>query len=218
MPFPILKGDTIRQDLQFALLLRDAFADSDQLLGQVTAKSGIVSGQQKDSSGVFLFYTLKPGAQSIQVTSGPETPYYLPASINVTIPMGSAVWPAFPDINLADPNLPLGDPSQPAAYKTQRLAATLLPANSYPFLAGSTLIRGTVRHNNNPLSGATVQQVGGIDPSYKTGDDGQFVLFISKPPGTPTQITLTATYPALAGTSVKVTVMRGLTVPVTINM
>lgn len=218
MPFPILKGEDIRDSLQFALLLRDGFANSDELLGDVTVTSGNAVGQQKGDCGTFLFYSLKPGLQSIKVKSGPYTPYYLPATIAVTVPMPAPRWPAFPDVTLADPNLPLGDPGQPAAFKAQRQAATLLPASSYPFLAGTTLIRGTVLHGGQNLSGATVQQAGGTDPSYTTGADGQFVLFLANPPGIPTQVAVTAAYPGLVNGSANVTVIRGLTVRVTINM
>jgi hypothetical protein len=218
MPFPILKGEDIQDSLQFALLLRDGFADTDELLGDVTVTSGSIAGQQQGDSGTFLFYSLKPGPQALKVNSGPYTPYYLPATIPVTVPMPSPLWPAFPDVTQADPTLPLGDPGQTAAYKAQRQAATLLPANSYPFVDGSTLIRGTVLHGGLPLSGATVQQTGGTDPSYTTGADGQFVLFLSNPPGLPTQVTVTATYAGLANGSANVTVLRGLTVSVTINM
>lgn len=218
MPFPITQGEWFRDDLQFALLLRDGVADSDQLLGSVTVTSGNVIGQQKNASGAFLFYSLKPGPQNLTVTSGPYTPYYLPATIPVNVPMPNVLWPAFPDVTAADPTLPLGDPGQTAAYKAQRQSATLLPTNSYPFLAGSTLIRGTVMHAGLPLMGATVQQTGGTDPSYKTAADGQFVLFLSNPPGIPTQVTVTATYPGLADGTANVTVLRGLTVSVTITM
>src|SRR5215469_6431103 len=166
MPFPITQPELVDVTLQFALQLRDGYADSDQLLGAVTAASGSVTGEQKDSSGTFLFYDLQGGAQNINVSSDPETPYYLPTQVGVNVPMPSALWPAFPDITIATPTLPLGDPGQTAAYKTQRLAATLFPTTAYPFPLGATLIRGTVLHNNLPLSATTVQQTGGTDPAY----------------------------------------------------
>lgn len=218
MPFPITTGEWIRDSLQFALLLRDGFADSDELLGDVSVTCGPIAGQQKGSSGAFLFYALQPGPQNFAVTSGPYTPYYLPAIVPVTVPMPNALWPAFPDVTVADPNLLLGDPGQTTAYKTQRQTATLLPAISYPFLAGTTLIRGTVMHGGQPLEGATAQQAGSSDPPYKTGADGQFVLFLSSPPGLPTQVTVTATYPGLADGKAQVSVIRGLTVSVQIMM
>jgi len=218
MAFPILKGEALEDALQFALLLRDGFADADELLGAVNVTSGKVVGRRKGSSGTFLFNSLRPGPQSLKVSSDPDTPYYVPATIAVNVPMPAPLWPAFPDETLADPDLPLGDPGQPAAYKTQRQAATLLPTSSYPFLAGATLVRGTVLHGGVALASATVQQTGGTDPPYTTGADGQFVLFLSNPPGLPTPIKVTATYPGLAIGNANVTVTRGLTVSVTITM
>jgi hypothetical protein len=218
MSFPTLHGESLEITLQFALLLRDGFAGSDQLVGNVTVASGTIDGQQKDSSGAFLFYNLKPGPQSLEVSSAPDTPYYLPKQIPVTVPMPSALWPAFPDVTLANPSLPLGDPGQTAVYKAQRQSATLLPTNAYPFPEGATLIRGTVMHGGQPLGSAMVQQAGATDPAYITGADGQFVLFLSNPPGLPQQVTVNATHAGLAAGIANVTVIRGLTVSVTINM
>jgi hypothetical protein len=132
--------------------------------------------------------------------------------------MPTALWPAFPDRSLANPNLPLGDPGQTAAYKAQLAAATLLPTTSYPFPPGSTLIRGSILHGGLPLAGATVQQAGGTDPAYVTGADGQFVLFLSNPPGLPETLTINAKHAALADGSAILTVIRGQTVSLTINM
>ncbi len=218
MPFPILQGEAIQTSLQFALLLRDGFANTDQLFGNVSVAAGSISGKQKGLSGAFLFYDLKPGPQILTVKSGPYTPYYLPASIAVTIPMPTALWPAFPDVSAADPTLPLGDPGQTAAYKAQRQSATLLPTNSYPFPAGATLIRGTVLHNGAALAGAVVQQAVGTDPAYTTGTDGQFVLFMGNPPGVPTKVAVNAKCAGLADGSASVTVIRGSTVSAIINM
>lgn len=218
MPFPITAGEWRRDNLQFALLLRDGFADSDQLLGGVSVKSGAIAGQQQGSSGAFLFYSLKPGPQNLMVSSGLYTPYYLPVTIPVTVPMPAPLWPAYPDVTTANPNLPLGDPGQTAVYKVQRQAATLLPTNAYPFPEGATLIRGTVTHGGRNLARATVQQSPGTDPSYLTAADGQFVLFVSNPPGMPTPVTVTAKCPGLPDGSVTVTVLRGLTVSATITM
>jgi hypothetical protein len=218
MPFPTLKGESIQDSLQFALLLLDGVANSDQLLGNVRVASGNLVGQQKGSSGAFLFYSLKPGLQAIKVSSDRYTPYYLPATIAVTVPMPSPQWPAFPDLTLANPDLPLGDPGQTVAYKTQRKTATLLPTTAYPFPEQATLIRGVVEQGGNPLEGAVVTQVGGIDPAYTTGKDGGFVLFVSNPPGLATQVTINAKSAGLADGNVNVTVLRGLTVSLTINM
>jgi hypothetical protein len=218
MAFPTLPAESIQVSLQFALQLRDAFADSDQLLGDVAVTSASVRGQQKDASGSFLFFNLKAGARVFAVASGPYTPYYQPTSIAVNIPMPSPLWPAFPDQTVADPSLPLGDAGQTAAYKSQRRQATLLPSTAYPFPGTSTLIRGTVMHGGLPLAAATVQQTGGTDLAYVTGADGQFVLFLSNPPAVPQVITVTAKHAGLADGSVNVTVTRGLTASATINM
>jgi len=137
---------------------------------------------------------------------------------NLAVTGSLAAGITFPDVALADPTLPLGDPGQTAAYKAQRQAATLLPTNAYPFLAGATLIRGTIMSAGQPLANANVQQVGGIDPAYITGTDGQFVLFLANPPGLPTQVTVNAKHAGLADGNANVTVVRGLTVSVTINM
>jgi hypothetical protein len=218
MPFPTLQGESTTVTLQFALLLFDGFTGSSQLVGDVTVVSGTIDGEQQDSGGAFLFYNLKPGPQSLAVSSGIYTPYYLPTTIAVTVPMPSALWPAFPDVTLANRSLPLSDPGQTAAYKAQRQQATLLPTNAYPFPAGTTLIRGTVLHGGVPLAAATVQQAGGTDPAYTTGADGQFVLFLSSPPGLPQPVTVNATAAGLPAGSTTVTVTRGLTVSATINM
>ena len=218
MPFPTLTGEPRLSTLQFALLLLDGVTNSNQLAGDVTVTAGAIEGQQKDSSGTFLFNGLKPGAQTFTVASAKYTPYYLPTKIHITIPMPTASWPAFPDVTLATPTLPLGDPGQAAAYKAQRQQATLLPTNQYPFTPGTTLIRGTVLHNNLPVAGATVQEASGSDPAYTTGADGQFVIFLSNPSGIPQQVTLNATAAGLPAGSAPVTVIRGLTVSVTIQL
>lgn len=218
MSFPVLASESVEVTLQFALMLRDGFANSDQLLGEVTVTSGVIEGEQKDGTGNFLFYDLKPGAQTMNVTCGTDTPYYLPVQIAVTVPMPSALWPAFPDITLANPSLPLSDPGQTAAYKAQRAAATLQPTTAYPFPSSATLIRGTVLHSGAPLASATVQLTGGPDPAYLTGSDGQFVLYVSSPPGLPQAATITATHAGLANGTANITVLRGLTVSATINM
>jgi len=210
--------------LQFALLLRDGFADSDELLGTVVVTGTNATGQQKGSTGAFLFHDLKPGAQQLAVSSDPETPYYLPAKVGIQIPVADPpppvpfLWPAFPDIRLADPALPLGDPGQKAAYKTQRAAATLSPSIAYPFPEDATLIRGRVTHAGGPLAGASVTQAGSTDPSYVTDSDGQFVLYWQDAPATPKAVTLSLTATGLPNKSATVTVLRGLTVSTTVDM
>ncbi len=218
MPFPTVANESITTTVQFALQLLDAVTSSGDLTGVVTVTSGAIEGEQKGSSGTFLFNGLKNGAQALAVSCGPSTPYYVPATINTTLPPQNPRWPAFPAITLANPTLPLGDPGQTAAYIAQRKQATLLPTNQYPFPVGSTLIRGTVTQGGNPLAGATVAEASGTDPAYTTGADGQFVIFVSSPPGTPQQVTLNVTVAGKAAGSGTVTVIRGLTVSVTIPL
>ena len=218
MSFAIGPPEKILVTLQLALLLRDGFAGSDDLLGDVAVSCGAIEGQRKNSSGVFLFFNLKPGALLFEISCASSTPYYLATQIPINVPMPSPVWPAFPDRTIADPTLPLGDPGQTAAYKAQLQQATLLPSVAYPFPGGSTLIRGTVTHGGQPLSAATVQQVGGTGTAYTTGADGQFVLFITNPPTLPQQVTVSVTHADLADGNASVTVLRGLTVSTTIAM
>lgn len=218
MAFPTLQPEIVDVNLQFALQLRDGYADSDQLLGNVTVASGPVEGEQKDASGTFLFYDLKAGAQDLTVKSDSLTPYYQPTQVTVTVPMPARLWPAFPNITIADPTLPLGDAGQKPAYKAQRQAATLLPTTAYPFPSGATLIRGTVLHNQQPVTAARVQQAGGTDPAYTTGADGAFVLYLSSPPALPLLVTVNAQHAVLGAATGNVTVLRGLTVSLTINM
>ena len=211
--------------LQFALLLRDGFADADELVGDVEVMGGTIKGQRKDSSGTFLFYDLKPGAQSLSVSSNPDTPYYLPAKVDIKLPVPDPpapvppyLWPAFPDVRLADPNLPLGDPGQKNAYKAQRASATLSPSIAYPFPEGATLIRGKVTHAGGPLPGAKVKQAGSSDPAYVTDQNGQFVLYWHDAPGVSQPVTLNVAAPGFANKSAAVQVMRGLSVSTTIEM
>ncbi len=227
MPFAIKQPPEERLNLnvQFAILLRDGFANSDELLGKVEVNAGTVKARRKGLSGLFWFQDVKPGNQSLSVSSSEEPPYYLATKINVTIPplppqapAPRNPWPVFPDIQLADPDLLLGDPKQNAQYKQQRAAATLLPTVAYPFSEEATLIRGRVDHAGQPQAGATVKQAGSQDPAYVTDKDGQFVLYWQDAPGIPQVVTLNVTAPSLPPKNQNLTVMRGLTVSITIDM
>jgi hypothetical protein len=204
--------------LSFALLLRDGFADTDQLLGEVSVSADGVAGQRKGMSGVFLFFGLSAGQHTFAIGSGPGTPYYTPTRILVTQPMQDPLWPAYPDMKLADPGLPLGDPGQKAAYKEQRKAATLLPSTSYPFPGDATLIRGTVTHGGKPLADATVQSAQLQTFSYTTLADGQFVLFLTGLSGAPKPVDLSAKCAGMADGKASVTPLPGSTTVVTIEM
>ncbi len=97
--------------------------------------------------------------------------------------MPSALWPAFPDVTLANPNLPLGTRGKPQPTK---------PSVSGDAAAYECVSISRGNHSDPRTSctrvaaaAATVQQTGGTDPAYITAADGQFVLFLSNPPGLP---------------------------------
>src|SRR6266568_5141333 len=119
MPFAITTepDEVTNFTLRFALQLRDAFADSNDLLGDITVKANSLEGKRKDLSGAFLFCDLTDGDHELSVESSQDTPYYQPAKVKVTIPVPQPTppvpqypFPVFPDIRLADPKLMLGDP------------------------------------------------------------------------------------------------------------
>jgi hypothetical protein len=184
---------------------------------------------RKPPQATFLFFGLLTGDYIAHVRSNmdlPEQtpPYYLPADISITVtdlpitvPVQQPIWPAFPDINLADSTKPLNDPTQNSAYRAQRLAATLQPTTAYPFPAGSTLVRGTVFANGAPLAGATVQSAA-ADLQYVTGEDGEFVLFFTQISGLEQTITLQATHALHPAVQQTTDVHRGMTVTTNIVM
>jgi hypothetical protein len=222
-------GPDIRElQLSLALLLYDGFTGSQQLIGNITVSLANKPRIrpflpfQKTPQATFLFFGLSPGTYTVQIRSNDEssnqTPqYYLPTDVSVivadlpiAVPVQKAIWPAFPDINLADGNKPLDDPRQPAAYRAQRRAAKLQPSVAYPFPAGSTLIRGHVLADEKALAGAKVQRVGD-DLQYTTGEDGQFVLFFTQISGVGETINLQATHALHPTVEQAVTVSRGMT-------
>lgn len=168
---------------------------------------------QKDGRAFVFFADLTPGAHVVEVRS----PYYLPRDITVTVPFPSANWPAFPDVTLANEDLPLGSSAQPAAYRGQRAAATLVPSTMYPFPSDATLIRGTVRAGGVPLADATVRRV--ADPlGYVTGPTGEFVLFFDDVPGVGAALAIQATHALHAPVNTMVQALRGTTVLRDISM
>jgi hypothetical protein len=192
MSFPIGPVDASNTRLVFALLLRDRLTLADALLGAVGVAAGQRPGWRKGTSGTFLFFDLPNGSIDLAVRSGPDTPYYLPTDITVTLPPATASWPAFPDIGLADKTLPLSDPGQPAAYRAQFLQACLAPSIAYPFDPAATLVRGTVQHAGAPVANVTISSLNGNTLDYVTGADGQFVLVFQQPPLLPTSVTIRA--------------------------
>jgi hypothetical protein len=217
MSFPIGPLEHSQTRLTLALLLRDRLTFADALVGNVGVTAGPGTGWRKNGSGTFLFFKLPNGAVDLAVRSAADTPYYLPADITVTIPPASPLWPAFPNISLANPALPLSDPGQPAAYRTQFLQCCLSPAIAYPFDPAATLVRGTVLHGDARVSGVTISDLGGLALPYVTAADGQFVLVFQKPLGPPTNVTIRAARGGNPDVDVTVMVRRAATTSVVIN-
>jgi hypothetical protein len=168
---------------------------------------------QKDASAFVFFVDLAPAPYIVEARS----PYYVPRDITVQVPFPSANWPAFPDVTLADEDLPLGSPAQPAAYRVQRGAVTLEPSTRYPFPSDATLVRGTVRSGGAPLPGATVRRIG--DPAaYVTDTTGEYVLFFDDVPGVGAAMTIQATHPLHVPVNTIVQALRGTTVLRDISM
>jgi hypothetical protein len=219
MSFPVGPFETSETQLAFALMLRDGLTLADALAGEVTVMAGAQKGQQKSVTGTFLFFQLPKGALQLAVRSNPDTPYYLPVDLTVTIPPPSPLWPAFPDISLADKTLPLSDPKQPSAYRAQFLQTCLSPTTAYPFDAGATLVRGTVLHADAPLAGVKlfVPADNTVLP-YATAADGQFVLLFPQPVAQPTAVTIRAQRAGNTDVDTQVTVARAATVTARINL
>jgi hypothetical protein len=245
MAFTTIEPDVAELQLSLALLLYDGFTGAQELIGDIsvslskTVTSPLSSPLQlqqtlqmpfrKTPQATFLFFELLTGEYIAQIRSNVDLPdqtppYYLAADLSVNVadlpfavPVRQAIWPAFPDINLADSTKPLDDPTQNPAYRAQRLAATLQPSTAYPFPAGSTLVRGTVFANGVPLAGATVHSVA-AELQYLTGDDGEFVLFFTKISGIGETITLQATHALHPTVQQNTDVHRGMTVATNIVM
>jgi hypothetical protein len=192
--------------------LTDGVTGSKQLAGTVDVRIGSQPAAfGKEYEATFVFLDLPAGLHNVSVVSAPTTPFYLPATIPVSIPLTTELWPAFPDIALADLTKPLDDPLQPPAYRAQRELASLLPAPAYPFGPDVTLARGTVRSAGLPLAGALVRRSG--DPAgFTTRDSGEFVLFFDDVPGRSQSATIVASCPGKPDVSATVTLLRAATV------
>jgi hypothetical protein len=194
-----------------------------------SSKRTLPAPLRKPTQATFLFFGLLTGEYTAHIRSNLDLPdrrppYYLPAdvSLNVAnppfeIPSPNPVWPAFPDIRLADSSKRLDDPTQNPVYRAQRLAATLQPSRAYPFPIGSTLLRGTVFANGAPLAGATVRRRTD-EQLYLTGDDGEFIFFFTQLSGIGETITLQATHGLHPTVQQTIDVHRGMTVATTIVM
>ena len=111
--------DTNELALDLGVLLFDRYTGRSRLLGDpsVTLADWPLPPYQKAPDSTYLFFGVRPGNYTVQVRSPEEAPYYLGVDIPLTLPMPNSLWPAFPDVTLADPSKPLDDPAQPAAYR-----------------------------------------------------------------------------------------------------
>jgi hypothetical protein len=213
---PILERDQTK--LIFALRLRDGVTFEDSLAGDVGVLAGSRSGLKKSGTGTFVFFDLPNGPTTFKVRSAADMPCYCPADIAVTLPSGSALWPAYPDNGLADPLLPLSSPAQPTAFRTQFLACALAPDIAYPFDPSATLLRGVVMQGANPVSGAKIFDVAGNALPFVTGDGGEFVLFFANVPSTSFAATIRTQRQGQADVDTAVTIQRAATSSVQINV
>ena len=167
------------------LLLFDGITGSGALAGNVVVQIGGVKPLYQNPLSTFVFGNLPDGNYLVNIQSKADEPYYLPVNIPIALPFPRPadtlweqppVWPAYPDIVLADPSKTLQDPVQTPAYLGQRALATLLPTTRYPFPAGATLVRGSVTANGSPLSGALVT-------TALAGVPGQLAVTVVTPAG-----------------------------------
>jgi hypothetical protein len=204
--------ETAVVQVAFVLELYDGITGLPALAGSVLAEvASHEIGYQKPNTSQFVFFTLTPGTYIINVTSNQAVPYYEPANIAVAVPAPGTLWPAFPDRTVADPTKLLDDPGQTPAYLAQRAQATLMPTAQYPFAAGATLARGTVRAAGVPLAGAQVTRVGGPE-QYVTAVDGQYVLVFDSVDGMGQAVTLQSAHAPYANQQTAVTLLRGFTI------
>jgi hypothetical protein len=167
------------------LLLFDGITGNGELAGNVVVQIGDVKALYHNPPATFVFGNLPDGNYVVNVQSQADEPYYLPVNIPIALPSPRPadtlweqppVWPAYPDIVLADPNKALQDPLQTPAYLGQRALATLLPTTAYPFSGGATLVRGSVTVSGRALSGALVTTALGAQP-------GQVAVTVLTPTG-----------------------------------
>ncbi len=214
--------DERQVQLRLAILLSDQFTKKRELRGPVSMaiagkpQIGAYIPYRKPDEGTFCFYDGLPnGTYTLQVKSEDKPPIYLPIDISLSVPLSdSAVdpkWPAYPNLALADRDLPLDDPTQPQKYKDQRKLSMLRPTVFYPFPVEATLIRGRVLSGNNPVDNATVSHDGG-ESNYVTEKDGWYVLFVRKFSGLAQQVTIKTIKSGFPDNTMAVTAKRGQTV------
>jgi hypothetical protein len=217
-PLTVIYTEDVSLPPVFVVQLLDGVTGAADLAGAVQVT---VDGRKPDvakpSQGVFAFFALPDGTHDVAARSDPNTPFYLDLAAKLDSPSKTAQWPAWPDLSLADRTLPLDDPGQPPAYKTQRIAATLQPAPQYPFPAGVTLVRGAIRLGKNPLPGAVVEQVGSTH-TFTTGATGEYVLYLSGISGMGKKVKIRASHPAHAAKDTDVVVQRGTSTSVNFDL
>ena len=232
--FKTLGRDARDLRVGFGLFLFDGFSDGPDLLGETAVSLANKPALKpflpfhKTPEAAFFFFDLPAGNYTVEVRNNVtrDRPYYRPVDIPLAVPRPHPVWPAFPDATLANPDLPLDHPDQFAAYRNQRSTVTLQPTTNYPFPAGATLVRGTVRAGGAPLSAATVSAALQFETntprseirSYLTEADGSFVLFFKHVGGTASDITLSASHAVHPAQNVPIKLHRGMTVATDIIM
>src|SRR4051794_17605450 len=111
--------DTARTDIRelslgLAVRLVDGFTRQPQaegkLIVRLTSKQGSFTAQRKPEIAVFFFVNVPPGSYTVEIRSDDTTPFYLPTDIPVVLPLADPLWPAFPEIRLADRTRSLDDP------------------------------------------------------------------------------------------------------------
>jgi hypothetical protein len=217
--FETTNPDIFELRLGLAVQFFDRLTRVSRLFGKIRVRLAGSSLEPfpKPDQATFLFFDLQPGAYTVEVRSnrdgglGAEPPYYLAANIAINLPLTNPLWPAFPDVYVANQNLPLDDPGQSAIFRTQRSSVMLNPTVAYPFPSGSTLVRGTVLAGGNRLVNARIRRVGDTR-EYTTGTDGEYVLFFNEINGLSEAITLRTSHPLHADVDQAVEIQRGRTV------
>ncbi len=238
MAGPQISDPDVREfKVVFALMLSDRFTEKNQLAGRTSVR---IAGQpfatpfvprQHPGQATFYYVDLPPANYTLEVRSNrdgrivdanppqiDEPPYYLsepayyfPVDVPLAFPLAHDLWPGFPDLLSADQTKPLDDPTQPLAFRQQRAVALLQPTTAYPFPAGATLVRGTVKAGGVELANARVRRIGdGLE--YVTGPDGQYVLFFKNVVGATEVMTLRASHALHPDLDRNVEVRRGMTV------
>ena len=194
-----LRHPEVLNSRSFVLQLFDGYTGLPHLEGVVEVRiAGVQPPFEKSDAATFVFFDMKAGNWPIFVRSSLLTPYYVPVTIPVDLPLPDPRWQAYPDVTLADLTKPLDDPDQPKKYRTQRALATLEPTPSYSFPPGATLVRGLVVARGVPLPGAKVVADNGL-ASTLSDSNGEFVLSFGAGDETDDKVSIDASHPLQAG-------------------